>query len=375
MKQAPESDENQARDSKDDRNQILEKLEAMEPAQRESALILSLALDYTRQDYWQRSSNFLTGGWLKGGSREALQQRFIAAIHYQQVVQRLGSGILTQKPSLEWVTRGEAEVLMGCHSNVFNRYRDQDVLEVIQRQHRGRVLVRLNFALIRRALEFSHYSRSENLTRIRRFLNSRRFKPSSKRYRDWRLSDPVNLKAVQAITVNKKMRRAVRESEMMRQIPGQEAHFYRQYNDQESGNILSDIEFFHMHEQKIRAAHWEPPPLLYFTTEEAAYYLRVSTKTIHEAVKAEKLNTRHTVGCGNYMFEKHDLLSYASGWDEQTVRKRYDSILSFKSCRQNPTELQGSFIQDSLSALEKAAKHSPYVREKLDQLLEKLKKE
>lgn len=264
--------------------------------------------------YWRRrDEQYLPASWIKNGfTKEEIQENFDEAVYEQQLTQRLGRGILTQQPQLEWVSLQEATEIFRVNYKVVNRWISEGKLTVLQHKKGHRKLIYLDQGFYN--IELGNIKRTfeDNLDWILARIGILMFEAKTKRYRRWKFpQSPIEriypiLFTKESIRVHMKNLGDERLFKTLaKRVGNRELRKYR------TAHISMDDDYFNALMARSRLIHVGRPPLRYFTTEEAAFYLRLTKLAIIKAVKAGRLTPFKTDTGKHFIFEKKQLLAFA----------------------------------------------------------------
>jgi excisionase family DNA binding protein len=287
--------------------------ESMEPLDEIQVETTLTELKKLKHLHWRNHQDqYLPANWVYSYCNWSdIQEHFDEVLYEQQLVQRLGRGILTQRPELEWVTLQEATEIFQVNYKVVNRLIREGKLNAVQYKKAHRKLIHIDGKFCNVGLEYSSRSEKDNLQYLLSRLRALYFDPMTKRYRDWRL--PLSM--IERIYPRMGTNRVIRSCLTMTLHPSYKRHLAEYVNEREirkyeTPHIQMDYDFFSVLKARSRIIHLGHPPLRYFTTEEAAYYCRLSKLAIIKAVSSGRITPYKTDTGKHFIFEKKDLLKF-----------------------------------------------------------------
>jgi len=319
-----------------------------------------------RYDWRRQADQFLPPSWADFGFKQAEDQEiFDEAVYEQQLTQRVGRGILTQKPRLEWVTLQEASNIFQVNYKVVNRWIREDNLNTLQFKKGHRKLIRLNKRFYDTLMNSRKSSFNEYLMAALEMIAKFGFEPKTERYRHWKLPITDIERLFPSNFTDKQMRSAVVR-------PGEEAINGDLRREVDEGELKKyqmpytefDSIYFDAILARSKAINFGLPPLRYFTTEEAAFYLRLSKLAILKAVDSGRLTPLKTTTGKHFIFEKKDILKFIGpSTDPIHVDEQDKKIFEWVQCEYG----------DEFSGTVPGNSKSRYFLSKEDKLIEKRK--
>jgi excisionase family DNA binding protein len=287
--------------------------ESMEPLDEiQVETTLSELKRITRSHWRNHQEQYLPGNWVYMGFTWAeAQEHFDEVVYEQQLLQRLGRGILTQRPELDWVRLQEATEIFQVNYKVVNRLIGEGKLNALQFKKKHRKLIHIDAKFCRVGLEYSSRSEEDNLQYLTSRLKTLNFEPMTGRYRRWRLPPSSIERIYPRIGLN----RVTRSCLAMILDPSYKHHLAEYVNERElrkykTPHIKMDYDYFKALKARSKIIYLGRPPLRYFTTEEAAYYCRLSKLAIIKAVSSGRLTPYKTDTGKHFIFEKKDLIKF-----------------------------------------------------------------
>lgn len=240
------------------------------------------------------------------------QEHFDECIYEQQLTQRLGPEVLTQQPPLEWISEKEASSLLQVNFDAVQRSIQEGRLKVLQRAAGQQMLIYLDQVLFDLAFPKSNKSQEQKSLRIQEKLSLLRAEIHSAKYEEWILAPVLIERIWPEIFVEKHARACLVRKEVAKEI----FNTFRNIAALERGNypvpyINLDDSYFNTLLSRADSIYLGKPPLRFFTTEEAAFYLRTKKQTIIDAIGSGELTPMKTGVGKQYIFEKQQLLAYA----------------------------------------------------------------
>lgn len=266
----------------------------------------------TRISWLSYENQYMPGSWAYGGfGAEEVQQNLDEIIYEQQLTQRVGRGILTQTPPLEWVSLQEASDIYGVNYKVVNRWIREGKLQVLQHKKGHRKLIYLDKSFILVGACFLKGSIEDNYQRVWARIRILFFEAKTGRYRRWKLP-PSNIERNYTKLYMGKFIR----SQLVRNINNSQNYQLKQsvhegeLKKYPTPSIPEDVYYYNALRSRFKVIHLGRPSLRYFTTEEAAFYLRLSKQAIIKAVATGRLTPMKTDTGKHFIFEKKTLLAF-----------------------------------------------------------------
>ena len=274
---------------------------------------LTELLRMTRLHWRGHKNQYLTERWNRCGlSPVEFQENFDDTIYEQQLTQRLGRGILTQTPLLEWVTLQEATEIFQVSYKVVNRWIREGKLHALQYKKGYRKLIFIDDSFLAIGLLNPKRSLSDNKHWLSARFRILEYEPTTNRYRKWMLPQASMERDFPHLYADEFIRSLLDTSVDSRHKKGlsmtvAEGELKKKYK---TPYITADLDFYRVLRSRSRIRRLGRPPLRYFTTEEAAYYLRLSKLAIIKAVSSGRLTPLKTESGKHFIFEKETLLQF-----------------------------------------------------------------
>ncbi|MBT4130689.1 MAG: hypothetical protein HOD43_04695 [Candidatus Marinimicrobia bacterium] len=267
----------------------------------------------TRQNKLLVKNQYMPDKWSVGGyDPKEFQENFDECIIYQQLVQRVGPGFLTQEPPLEWISLQEAMELCQVNEGEVNRWIDEGDLKVLQSEGSQHKLIYLDKDFYKLAFPKALKTPAENLRIIQTRMRSLKFKPSPRSYRKWVLPHSIVENLWQEVYSDLYSRSVLsREEDNKAFIETVMNVAEVELKNFPSPYLNEDISYYNVLLVRAKSICLGKPTLRYFTTEEAAYYLRMSEYMLISDVNSGVLTPMKTDSSEHYIFEKQQLLAYA----------------------------------------------------------------
>ena len=267
----------------------------------------------TRSNDHFRKNQYMPEKWSNGGhnARER-QENFDECIYEQQLTQRLGPGTYTQEPPLEWISLQEALLVFHVKEETVRLWIEEEKLKVLHHAKYHLILIHIDESFFK--LFFPNYSKTskEKMRFLYRKLNSVNPDIKPQKYEKWFLPRVITEITWPKLFSKKFLRLELANKEYDSRLFKQhrsianveEENFPAPYHD-------LDVNYFRLLLERSIVMYLGKPTLRYFTTQEAAWYLRISEQTLINAVKSEELTPMKTDQGEHYIFEKKQLLAFA----------------------------------------------------------------
>ena len=287
--------------------------ESMEPLDEIQVLTTLSELKRLKHLHWRNhQQQYLPQNWVNMSLTWAdKQEHFDEVIYEQQLVQRLGRGILTQRPVLDWVTLQEASEIFQVNYKVVNRLIREGKLHALQYKKGHRKLIHIDEKFCSVGLETSSRSEEDNFQYLLSRLRALNFEPMTGRYRRWILPPSMVERLYPTLMTNRTIRSCLAlemsysyKHRLSQNVSERELRKYK------TPHTRMDYDFFKTLKARSRIIFLGHPPLRYFTTEEAAFYLRLSKLAIIKAVSSGRLTPYKTDTGKHFIFEKKDLVKF-----------------------------------------------------------------
>jgi len=288
-----------------------EKWEPLDNIQVESTL--SELERRTRSNDHFRKNQYMPEKWSNGGrnARER-QENFDECIYEQQLTQRLGPGIYTQQPQLEWISLQEALTVFRVKEKTVRLWIEEEKLKVLQRIKDQLILIYIDESFFKLFFPNSSKTSKEKIRFLRRKLKSVNPELRPQKYEKWFLPSVTTEIVWPEHFSDKFLRLQLANKEYDSKIFMQN----RSIANVEKENFPApyhnlDVNYFNTLLKRSTVMYLGKPTLRYFTTQEAAWYLRINEQSLINAVKSEELTPMKTDLGEHYIFEKKQLLVFA----------------------------------------------------------------
>ena len=267
----------------------------------------------TRSNDHFRKNQYMPKKWSNGGrnARER-QENFDECIYEQQLTQRLGPGTYTQEPPLEWISLQEALLVFHVKEETVRLWIDEEKLKVLHHAKDHLILIYIDESFFKLFFPNSSKTSKEKMRFLYRKLNSVNPDIKPQKYEKWFLPNVI----IEIVWPEHFSDKFLRLQLANKEFDSKIFHQYRSIANVEKENFPApylnlDVDYFNALWERSTLMYLGKPALRYFTTQEAAWYLRTNEQTLINAVKSEELTPMKTDLGEHYIFEKKQLLVFA----------------------------------------------------------------